>query len=91
MEFDSHQEETIFAATWLGYFNACLNSVVYSLLNNKFRIACAKILCAWHYNRERRHQYGLDNLKHFGDAPIHLALGRVPWHKDYESVNKSTK
>ncbi|VDO70327.1 unnamed protein product [Schistosoma mattheei] len=74
-------EEAIFAATWLGYFNACLNSLVYSLLNNNFRMSCAKLLCAWHYNRERRQQYGLNQLKHFGDTPIQLALGRVPWNK----------
>ncbi|CAH8546683.1 unnamed protein product [Schistosoma rodhaini] len=74
-------KEVIFAATWLGYFNACLNSLVYSLLNNNFRMSCAKLLCAWHYNRERRQQYGLNQLKHFGDTPIQLAIGRVPWNK----------
>ncbi|VDO91929.1 unnamed protein product [Schistosoma margrebowiei] len=74
-------KEAIFIATWLGYFNACLNSLVYSLLNNNFRMSCAKLLCAWHYNRERRQQYGLNQLKHFGDTPIQLALGRVPWNK----------
>ncbi|RTG80079.1 uncharacterized protein DC041_0010999, partial [Schistosoma bovis] len=69
-----YTEEAIFAATWLGYFNACLNSLVYSLLNNNFRMSCAKLLCAWHYNRERRQQYGLNQLKHFGDTPIQLVL-----------------
>ncbi|CAI2727992.1 unnamed protein product [Schistosoma spindalis] len=78
---DCIPKEAIFAATWLGYFNACLNSLVYSLLNNNFRMSCAKLLCAWHYNRERRQQYGLNQLKHFGDTPIQLALGRVPWNK----------
>ncbi|CAH8503174.1 unnamed protein product [Schistosoma turkestanicum] len=75
---DCITKEAIFAATWLGYFNACLNSLVYSLLNNNIRMSCAKLLCAWHYNRERRQQYGLNQLKHFGDTPIKLALGRVP-------------
>ncbi|KAK4471621.1 hypothetical protein MN116_005032 [Schistosoma mekongi] len=74
-------KEVIFVATWLGYFNACLNSLVYSLLNNNFRMSCAKLLCAWHYNRERRQQYGLNQLKHFGDTPIQLAVGRVPWNR----------
>ncbi|CAH8552998.1 unnamed protein product [Schistosoma bovis] len=78
---DCIPKEAIFAATWLGYFNACLNSLVYSLLNNNFRMSCAKLLCAWHYNRERRQQYGLNQLKHFGDTPIQLAIGRVPWNK----------
>lgn len=44
-------------------------------------MSCAKLLCAWHYNRERRQQYGLNQLKHFGDTPIQLAIGRVPWNK----------
>ncbi|TNN18845.1 5-hydroxytryptamine receptor 1A-alpha isoform 1 [Schistosoma japonicum] len=74
-------KEAIFVATWLGYFNACLNSLVYSLLNNNFRISCAKLLCAWHYNRERRQQYGLNQLKHFGDTPIQLTFGQIPWNR----------
>ncbi|CAL8070135.1 unnamed protein product [Calicophoron daubneyi] len=79
---DCIRRELLFAATWLGYFNACLNPVIYTVLNNKFRRACIRLLCSWCTSRDRLNQYGLAKLRYFGDATIQLAIGRVPWNKN---------
>ena len=35
------------ALTWLGYFNSCLNPIIYSIFNTEFRNAFRKILFAY--------------------------------------------
>ncbi|KAF7262144.1 hypothetical protein EG68_01621 [Paragonimus skrjabini miyazakii] len=76
---DCVKKELFFAVTWLGYSNACLNPIIYSLLNSKFRRTCFRLLCAWRKPRKQREQYGLTKLRFTGNTTIHLALGRIPW------------
>ncbi|KAK7096129.1 dopamine receptor 1-like [Littorina saxatilis] len=32
---------------WLGYFNSCLNPIIYSMFNTEFRLALRNIVCPW--------------------------------------------
>ncbi|THD27996.1 Dopamine D1 receptor [Fasciola hepatica] len=83
--------ELYFGAIWLGYFNTCLNPVIYSLFNNKFRRACTKLLCIWRHGCRGEHeQYGLAKLRYCGDATIQVALERVLWNKEIPALTKVT-
>lgn len=48
--------------TWLGYFNSCLNPVIYSIFNSEFRNAFKRILfpkcCRCLYKDQRNFRYG---------------------------------
>ncbi|XP_064630435.1 octopamine receptor beta-2R-like [Lineus longissimus] len=39
---------------WIGYFNSCLNPIIYAFFNREFRNAFKAILCC---NKRRRHKY----------------------------------
>uniref|UniRef100_A0A915JRU3 G-protein coupled receptors family 1 profile domain-containing protein n=1 Tax=Romanomermis culicivorax TaxID=13658 RepID=A0A915JRU3_ROMCU len=39
-------EQIFIVFTWLGYLNSCLNPVIYSIFNQRFREAFKKILCS---------------------------------------------
>lgn len=72
-------------ATWLGYTNAGLNCIIYSLLNKKYRRICIKSLRAWQAKRKHRHKYGLQNLKNFSKISVSLAVNQ------YQSTHIETE
>ncbi|KER23683.1 7 transmembrane receptor [Opisthorchis viverrini] len=83
---DCIPKNLFFAATWLGYSNACVNPIIYSVLNSKFRRACIKLLCNCCRPKEKDEQYGLAKLRFTGNTTIQLALGTIPWkNRDFNA------
>lgn len=66
-------EEAFIVFTWFGYFNSCLNPVIYSLFNRKFRATFRKLLrCPYFNNQNSPRKLGTGNLLQTRFSPTNL-------------------